>query len=96
MQAIKQAAREGDFAKLDALCEEWSVSIVAPDNSLPVQAKPIASEATSTPTAPAESSRSAPSKSSSTELNSAPAESERKGTNAITGADAKKSLEKVS
>ncbi len=30
MQAIKQAAREGDFAKLDALCEEWSVSTAAP------------------------------------------------------------------
>jgi glutamyl-tRNA reductase len=26
MQALKQAAREGDSAKLDALCEEWSVS----------------------------------------------------------------------
>jgi glutamyl-tRNA reductase len=30
MQAIKQAAREGDFAKVDALCEEWSVSTAAP------------------------------------------------------------------
>jgi len=27
MQAIKQAAREGDSARLDALCEEWSVMI---------------------------------------------------------------------
>ena len=26
MAALKQAAREGDAAKLDALCEEWSVS----------------------------------------------------------------------
>jgi len=26
MQALKQAAREGDSARLDALCEEWSVS----------------------------------------------------------------------
>jgi len=26
MQALKQAAREGDMAKLDALCEEWSVA----------------------------------------------------------------------
>ena len=26
MQALKQAAREGDSAKLDALCEEWAVS----------------------------------------------------------------------
>ena len=29
MQALKQAAREGDSAKLDALCEEWSVSPAA-------------------------------------------------------------------
>jgi glutamyl-tRNA reductase len=29
MQAIKQAAREGDSARLDVLCEEWSVSITA-------------------------------------------------------------------
>ena len=27
MQAIKQAARDGDSARLDTLCEEWSVSI---------------------------------------------------------------------
>jgi glutamyl-tRNA reductase len=30
MQAIKQAARDGDFAKVDALCEEWSVSTALP------------------------------------------------------------------
>ncbi len=30
MQALKQAAREGDSARLDALCEEWSVSPVGP------------------------------------------------------------------
>ena len=29
MQALKQAAREGDSARLDALCEEWSVSPAA-------------------------------------------------------------------
>ncbi|MGA2570152.1 MAG: glutamyl-tRNA reductase [Terracidiphilus sp.] len=28
MRALKQAAREGDSARLDALCEEWSVSPV--------------------------------------------------------------------
>lgn len=27
MQAIKQAAREGDSARLDALCDAWSVSV---------------------------------------------------------------------
>jgi glutamyl-tRNA reductase len=26
MQALKQAAREGDQVRLDAVCEEWSVS----------------------------------------------------------------------
>ena len=26
MQALKQAAREGDSARLDALCDAWSVS----------------------------------------------------------------------
>ena len=26
MQALKQAARQGDSARLEALCEEWSVS----------------------------------------------------------------------
>jgi glutamyl-tRNA reductase len=30
MQALKQAARENDSARLDTLCEEWSVSPVAP------------------------------------------------------------------
>jgi hypothetical protein len=25
MQALKQAAREGDSVKLEAVCEEWSV-----------------------------------------------------------------------
>jgi glutamyl-tRNA reductase len=29
MQALKQAAREGDQVKLEAVCEEWSVSAVA-------------------------------------------------------------------
>jgi glutamyl-tRNA reductase len=29
MQALKQAAREGDAIRLDALCDEWSVSIAA-------------------------------------------------------------------
>ena len=30
MAALKRAAREGDGAKLDALCEEWSVSSATP------------------------------------------------------------------
>jgi glutamyl-tRNA reductase len=31
MQALKQAAREGDSARLDAVCEEWSVSAALPE-----------------------------------------------------------------
>jgi len=31
MQALKQAAREGDSAMLDAVCEEWSVSSALPE-----------------------------------------------------------------
>ncbi len=34
MQALKQAAREGDSNRLDILCEEWSVSPVAPVASI--------------------------------------------------------------
>jgi glutamyl-tRNA reductase len=30
MQALKQAAREGDSARLDVLCETWSVSAAPP------------------------------------------------------------------
>jgi glutamyl-tRNA reductase len=35
MQALKQAAREGDTARLDAVCEEWSVPSAAPVESEP-------------------------------------------------------------
>ena len=35
MQALKQAARVGDSARLDALCQEWSVSPAAPSESEP-------------------------------------------------------------
>ena len=39
MAAFKQAAREGDAAKLDALCEEWSVSSATPETpTVPVEA----------------------------------------------------------
>ena len=33
MQALKQAAREGDTARLETLCEEWSVPAAQPDQS---------------------------------------------------------------
>jgi glutamyl-tRNA reductase len=42
MQALKQAAREGDAVKLEAVCEEWSVTPVPlgdPDTLGPVAAK---------------------------------------------------------
>jgi glutamyl-tRNA reductase len=40
MQALKQAAREGDSARLDAVCEEWSVSSALPEQpAAPEQAK---------------------------------------------------------
>ena len=35
MQALKQAAREGDQLKLDALCTEWSVTTAAPIGEKP-------------------------------------------------------------
>jgi glutamyl-tRNA reductase len=48
MQALKQAAREGDQVRLDAVCEEWSVSVGAgPEpvrDSAPAQPQAIGSE----------------------------------------------------
>jgi glutamyl-tRNA reductase len=49
MQALKQAAREGDSARLDALCDAWQVSAgsgreAEPEGS-PVEAGPTSSEA---------------------------------------------------
>jgi glutamyl-tRNA reductase len=41
MQALKQAAREGDSARLDAVCDEWSVSLAGP-----VEAERRATEST--------------------------------------------------
>jgi glutamyl-tRNA reductase len=35
MQALKQAAREGDSARLDALCDVWSVSANPPEQAAP-------------------------------------------------------------
>ncbi|MGA3136526.1 MAG: glutamyl-tRNA reductase [Terracidiphilus sp.] len=48
MQALKQAAREGDSARLDALCDAWKVSAdsgreAEPEGS-PVEAEPTSSE----------------------------------------------------
>jgi glutamyl-tRNA reductase len=70
MQALKQAAREGDSAKLDALCEEWSVSSAAQGE---------ASQAGSSQTNPA-----------------SPIEAPNTDADPASGAEAKKSLEKVS
>jgi glutamyl-tRNA reductase len=41
MQAIKQAAREGDAIRLDALCDEWSVSIAAAGHEPEQPAAPV-------------------------------------------------------
>jgi glutamyl-tRNA reductase len=35
MQALKQAAREGDSVRLDTLCDVWSVSPAAPEPAMP-------------------------------------------------------------
>jgi glutamyl-tRNA reductase len=43
MQALKQAAREGDAARLDMLCETWSVSAAPPANA--PEAEPQAASA---------------------------------------------------
>jgi glutamyl-tRNA reductase len=45
MQALKQAAREGDSVKLDALCEEWSVSSAAQNEAPSTAASPAAPNA---------------------------------------------------
>jgi glutamyl-tRNA reductase len=45
MQALKQAAREGDSARMDALCEAWSMYAGAGHEAeSPVVASPISSE----------------------------------------------------
>jgi glutamyl-tRNA reductase len=44
MQALKQAARDGDQVRLDALCEEWSVSTKA-DRELAVDIEEVLSTA---------------------------------------------------
>lgn len=48
MQALKQAARDGDEARLEALCEEWSVPSAASDEvrpaSEPARPEPLKSE----------------------------------------------------
>ncbi len=45
MQALKQAAREGNSARLDALCEEWSVSPEGPAEAQHETAEPKSEEA---------------------------------------------------
>jgi hypothetical protein len=52
MQAIKQAAREGDSARLDFLCEEWSVSAAQPEPIAPTSPAMSAPSSTS-PAVPA-------------------------------------------
>ena len=55
MQALKQAAREGDQVRLDAVCEEWSVSATVERE---VAADPVAELAESGLSAEAEKAES--------------------------------------
>jgi glutamyl-tRNA reductase len=86
MQALKQAAREGDAAKLDALCEEWSVSSAAPETPTTPAEDP---QAGSSPIPQVEATQPASS-------HAGPAETERKRANENPPRDAKKALERVS
>jgi glutamyl-tRNA reductase len=47
MQALKQAAREGNSARIDALCDAWSVPVAAEASS-----EPVASAGPEVPTNP--------------------------------------------
>jgi glutamyl-tRNA reductase len=42
MQALKQAARENDAARLEALCETWSLPASAPGRSRMLRRKAVA------------------------------------------------------
>jgi hypothetical protein len=44
MQALKQAAREGDQVRLDAVCEEWSVSAGAERDAAAIRSEAQGSE----------------------------------------------------
>jgi glutamyl-tRNA reductase len=50
MQAIKQAARDGDESRLETLCDEWSVSPAAPSGAQPA-GEPAAEAEPKTPNA---------------------------------------------
>jgi glutamyl-tRNA reductase len=57
MQALKQAARENDSARLDALCEAWSVSAAAGSEAEP-EASSVAAGSASYRNEEAETERS--------------------------------------
>jgi glutamyl-tRNA reductase len=82
MQALKQAAREGDSVKLDALCEEWSVSSAASSEALP------AGSSQTNPASPIVAPKSDADPASATEP--------KKSLDGSAEAEAKKSLEEVS
>jgi glutamyl-tRNA reductase len=82
MQAIKQAAREGDSVKLDALCEEWSVSSAASSEA------PPAGSSQTNPASPIVAPKSDADPASATEP--------KKSLDGSAEAEAKKSLEEVS
>ncbi len=56
IQALKQAAREGDSARLDALCDEWAVSPAAQAEPQPA-GEPAANAEPESPSAEAPESK---------------------------------------
>ena len=61
MQAIKQAAREGDSARLDALCDAWSVSVEGAAEADRQAAQQAEKAKTSEPVNPSKTTASEPS-----------------------------------
>jgi len=57
MQALKQAAREGDSDRLDALCEVWAVSSAAHEPAAPKSAEEKQQERSAEPEPPVEARR---------------------------------------
>jgi glutamyl-tRNA reductase len=57
MQAIKQAARDGDESRLETLCDEWSVSTSAPGEAQPANESAAKTEPESPDAGSSESNR---------------------------------------
>jgi glutamyl-tRNA reductase len=57
MQALKQAARDGDETRLEAVCDEWSVSAAAPVEPQPASEPSMKTEPERTDAGSSESKR---------------------------------------